>query len=312
MIRIHTKFKIILLFVLFSNLVFGCKGRIDIFSSSEIELVQLTFSYRDHYQSWSPDGSEIIFAHWSGSREELWIVDVNSRKTRLFSYGSDPAWHPIDEDVIAFQEDGNIFKTKGKLKQQMTYDNYFDNKPAWSPDGSKIAFTREMDKKTIWVMNVDITGLTQLTSGLDTHSHWHSFSYDGSQIVYIESSVPESGINEIWIMNSDGTDKHRLFAPGNSSQKIYRQAWNKNDKILFSRTYTEDINSGAAADLWIINADGSGASAILESPVYSYDGPVWNKLGNRIAINVGSSKKVERTSSKKSEVGDNIYFFPYE
>ena len=40
-----------------------------------------------------------------------------------------------------------------------------DGEASWSPDGSRIAFARELDQgRTIFVMNADGTGIEQLTS----------------------------------------------------------------------------------------------------------------------------------------------------
>src|SRR5438270_12332836 len=56
--------------------------------------------------------------------------------------------------------------------------------PAWSPDGSKIAFTRYgANASDIYVMNADGGGIVQLTNtpGNDDHPAW---SPDGSKIAF--------------------------------------------------------------------------------------------------------------------------------
>ena len=57
----------------------------------------------------------------------------------------------------------------------LTNNSTFDGEPSWSPDGSKIAFSRVTDGiRDIYVMGADGSNLTRLTfsSGHDSYSHW--------------------------------------------------------------------------------------------------------------------------------------------
>lgn len=85
--------------------------------------------------------------------------------------------------------------------------------PILSPDGTRIAYARTVayvSGSEIWVMNVDGTGATRLTSGhADTQPAW---SPDGSEIALIRD-------NEAWLMNSDGSDPARVLS-GTSIRSI--------------------------------------------------------------------------------------------
>src|SRR5262249_31884704 len=82
-----------------------------------------------------------------------------------------------------------------------------DAVPAWSPDGSKIAFTSARDgRNQIYVMNVDGSSQTRLTTdaGSDVSPAW---SPDGKTIAFASN---RDGNYEIYVMNSDGGDQTRL------------------------------------------------------------------------------------------------------
>ena len=73
----------------------------------------------------------------------------------------------------------------GSDPRRLTTNLVADTDPAYSPDGTKIAFTRGGD---IWVMNADGTGQAAVTGieGPDSEPAW---SPDGSQIVYVSNQT---------------------------------------------------------------------------------------------------------------------------
>jgi Tol biopolymer transport system component len=53
----------------------------------------------------------------------------------------------------------------GSGLKRLTNNDASDRQPAWSPDGTKIAFNSERDgNREIYVMNADGSGLTRLTN----------------------------------------------------------------------------------------------------------------------------------------------------
>ena len=90
--------------------------------------------------------------------------------------------------------------------------------PAWSPDGSRIAFSiwgtgcpGPCFARHIGLMNPDGSGLVQLTSGPDFD--WHpTWSPDGSKIAFERDLNDGSGKGALEVMNRDGSGLRSLLS----------------------------------------------------------------------------------------------------
>lgn len=99
--------------------------------------------------SWSPDGKQVVFRQATGTKRNLYILDVATGATRKLETGSDvdtfPTWSPRG-DWIAFtsKRDGDyeIYRIRpdGIGLQRLTRSPGNDAHAAFSPDGEWIAF----------------------------------------------------------------------------------------------------------------------------------------------------------------------------
>lgn len=88
----------------------------------------------------------------------------------------------------------------------------------FSPDGKKIIFCGSFTTKSAWqsqmfVMNIDGTGLQQLTQGTPGKGDYNEhgvFTPDGNRIIWMSNKDNDNKGTDWWIMNSDGTNKKRL------------------------------------------------------------------------------------------------------
>src|SRR5207237_328246 len=82
--------------------------------------------------------------------------------------------------------------------------------PAWSPDGTRIAFTLN---NRIWVMNADGAGKQKLTHRDGFEDHSPSWSPDGTQILFSRCDVSFGfeAYCDIDLMSSDGTGLTKIL-----------------------------------------------------------------------------------------------------
>jgi Tol biopolymer transport system component len=134
---------------------------------------------------WSPDGTKIAFTG-PGPGTDIHVMNADgSNHMRLLNSvtmsGWDPSWSP-DGTKIAFTstfQGGNyeifVANSDGSGTPVNLTDNYVgppdytridDEQPAWSPDGTQIAFTRRVGNPIdLLVMNADGSGVHQLPTG---------------------------------------------------------------------------------------------------------------------------------------------------
>ena len=145
--------------------------------------------------------------------------------------------------------------------------------PAWSPDGSKIAFYSSRDgiSGEIYVMDADGLNLMRLTNffGLDHNPDW---SPDGSKIAFDRSLA---GNLEIYVMDADGLNQVNLTnnAAGDSSP-----SWSPDgSKIAFYSS------RDATTEIYVMNADGSNQVNLTNNAGGNFT-PAWSPDGSKIAF----------------------------
>ena len=155
------------------------------------------------FPSWSADAKQIVYREWSTTGGGLRIMNIGDHTVKVLT-------------------------------------NEYDNVPSWSPDGTKILFTRKHDGNNfdIFTIKPDGTDLKQLTSlpTNDAHAVWTT---DGKQIMWNSGEYgfkEEAALSDntfqpygiIFIMNADGTNKRPLTdSPWEDSMPCYVPTSNK-------------------------------------------------------------------------------------
>ena len=167
---------------------------------------------------------------------------------------------------ICYTNGGNIWKMDpdGSNRQLVIDAGTNDIEPAWSPDGSKIAFKSDRSPTAnggIWVVNSDGTGLTVLTPEPNFANAKPTWSPDGTKIAF--HSNRDGLISSIYLMNADGSGVTRLTNALPVSDAS--PEWSPDGTRMIFET-----NTG----IGIINLDGTGRAQIGGGrfPSWSPDG----------------------------------------
>jgi Tol biopolymer transport system component len=163
--------------------------------------------------TWSPDGQQIAYVQDNISPQIRIVSSAGGGGDRRLTPDSlatiQPAWSP-DGSLIAFVSVGPnelwVIRPDGGGLLNLTQGQAQEDGPVWSPDGSRIAFNTgpndEPLESEVAVVNPDGSGRTTLTHhpGFDLSPDW---SPDGKRIVFVRT---DNGDNEIYVMNSDGSN----------------------------------------------------------------------------------------------------------
>jgi Tol biopolymer transport system component len=172
-----------------------------------------------------------------------------------------------------------VMDPDGTDRVALTSGPGFDRAPHWSPDGTKIAFTRgfPFGQSQVYVVNADGDGLTALTNAPNhnTMPHW---SPDGTRIVFATSRFG-SDRWQLWTMAADGSDERLLIDTFGTDEF---PAWSPDgERIVFTG------QSSGPWNLWTVRPDGSGLANLTNTTSRSYFAADWSPDGSRIAFDSG-------------------------
>ena len=202
------------------------------------------------------------------------------------------SYEAADADIYAMNPDGT-----GKINlTDEAPDAYAgaDVEPAFSPDGTRIAFqsdrsgdnTEDPNWPTtifdVWIVNADGSGQpSRLTTGEGLAPAW---SPDGQQIAYSSS---RDGNHEIWVENVDGSGTPRQITHTENTQDGViintTPSWSVDGKIAY--VSNKDNLRTHQRDIYVANADGTGKPTLLtNTPTANNWAPEWSPDGKRLAF----------------------------
>lgn len=198
----------------------------------------------------SPDGGSLVWVQDPGSdglAPELWLGDAAATGARPLTPGL-----PGDQ-------------------------------PAWSPDGTRIAFTADLDGNAeIYVIAVDGGNLQRVTwhAARDEYPAW---SPDGEQIAF---GSQRSGNYDIFVAPSDGDGaaQQLTFSPAVD----FRPSWSPDGHwIAFSSTRADSLAVRTYNyDIYLMRRDGSDIHRLTFHSLLALR-PSWSPRGDAVAYQVG-------------------------
>ncbi len=198
---------------------------------------------------------------------------------------------------------------------QITTDPANDSYPAWSPEGTHIAFvSNRSGNDDIWVIRLSDGELTQITThpDADTQPDW---SPDGERIAFRSW---RGGSSDIWVIRlSDGELTQVTNLPGGE----YIPAWSPDGSRI---AFWENV------DICVVRLSDGAVTNITDYPSASDTHPTWSPDGSQLAfrsdrggdtniwrIRLSDGTLTQVTTSLDEEggphwsVNDEIAFFRY-
>lgn len=202
---------------------------------------------------------------------------------------------------IAFSNDTEdiwVVNADGSGLRRLTTHPAHDFDPAWSPDGTQLAFRSKRDgNNEVYVMNAD--GSRQRNVSRDPADDWGP-TWSPRGTVLWNCARSSTGSLRPCISNSDGT------RPGSIPVDIFFEypAWSPDgNRIAFMSMEPGARGNDPEYNVYVMNADGTGLKQLTDSP--GQDGyPAWSPDGSRIAFSSTRDDCGNSTATDCKTTGD--------
>jgi len=177
---------------------------------------------------WYPDGSKIIFSYWQGAEIGVYITTLHSIE-------------PNGENRKMISE---------KYAGTFTF----------SPDGIKIAFSVKPDSLTRIVI-LNYPSFDRPTYIGPQGPYGPSWSPDGTCITFSKKEISTELNDDIYVMNSDGSNIRKITSNTSSRPYIYPRWSPDGEKIIFL-AYT--VDGTQKWYLYMVNKDGTDLHKVID------------------------------------------------
>lgn len=287
---------------------------------------------------WAPDGSAVAFTRLSLDEDEslgVWLVNRDGSGLRRLAVpnstgDSEPTWAPdgtriafvryragkrrITASIVSVRPDGGDARTILSETTNLEDDVVFFGRPAWSPDGGRILFTRTVYGDDDFAPSLHVVPAaggtaSRVVRGGDEGT-WHP---SGDRIAYAlrhDRSTGRAcfaicdGGGEIYAANPDGSGRTRLT---NSRANDAAPSWSGDGlRIAFhsDRNSTQSEDEDSAPELYSMRPDGSCVTWLTNGTAHS-EWPAFER-GPALSSDPGGCGAVPReplveTDTRKAE-----------
>ncbi|MCP5054455.1 MAG: hypothetical protein GY940_45225 [bacterium] len=235
----------------------------------------------DYSPNLSPDGKRLLFTTSRLGQWKIAITGVGGKEFRLLinpspGYENAAAWAPDGKSLVFSSAPGpgqaiwQLFRANadGTDPRKIIDTQFQCFKPAFSPDGSRIAFERadpSAGYSDICLMNTDGSDILNLTRDKSTRDCGASWSPDGNTLAFI--SIAGGPRVNLAAVSRDGKNLRTIAAdvghyPGPGIVFYFRTCWKPDGKqIAYSAHDGNDI------EIYRINPDGSGKENVTSNDI---------------------------------------------
>ena len=198
-----------------------------------------------------------------------------------------------DGSLLAYGRDGDegtnqifIARIDGTEARQMTHDPVGAFEPAWSPDGTRIAYTGSESKggsRKLFVLDVASGESIQITD--DGLVEGPSFTPDGSSVLYTRSTSFRPVLKTVPVTGGKSTP---LFPLGADLSGAENGALSPDGSLV---TFLEQENVNIGGNRWVANADGTERRSLFPGS-WSPDGSriVCSAAGDIIVVDIATGE----------------------
>jgi Tol biopolymer transport system component len=168
--------------------------------------------------------------------------------------------------------------------------NTNNDQPAWSPDGTQIAFASmrgNLSDHNIFVMNADGSDETNLTNDQGNRAWEPSWSPDGSKIAF---SYSAGGPEQIYSMDADGTDLVQLTDTGAGTDND-QPAWSPDGTRI---AFASQRGNLTYHNVFVMDADGTSQTNLINDRSDQSQEPAWSPDGTQIAFGYAANGEVNQ------------------
>lgn len=232
--------------------------------------------YKDLDFAFSPDDKKVVISRTldEGLSESIFVYDVKSKSFEFLTNSEGDVkglvWHPSGNSVIysaqvAGQRDGYSIdlKTKEKTKLGIVGFSY----PTFLPQSTDLIYHNYQNLNHLSSIAIDEEVSSAPFPLVQSDYSYHSPHYSAStdQIVFVSN---ESGYNELWLSNIDGSKRQKLTS---MSANLSFPKWSHNGEFIAFLGPRDGDNGNA---LYVLNVN-SKVIKQLSSDVEQHFPPAW-------------------------------------